>query len=111
MRRKADELNLVQAIAEHVVRAADVRVARRTLVIVGIVPVTIQHATVLDQIPATRHPRHAAVVAVQAMEAILAEHAAGRPNAIVEVDAPNGGLALSLPGDAERGILYSRRVC
>jgi predicted dehydrogenase len=50
------------------------------------------------------------VAAVQAMEAILAEHAAGRPNCIVEVDHPAGGLVLLKPGSAQPEVLYAGRV-
>lgn len=50
------------------------------------------------------------VAAVHAMEAILAKHAAGRPGAVVDVDAPEGGLVLRLPGVAEPEVLYSGRV-
>jgi len=46
------------------------------------------------------------VAAVQAMEAILARHAAGEPNAIVEVNGRHGGLALFRPGQAEPELLY-----
>ncbi len=50
------------------------------------------------------------VAAVQAMEAILAAHAQGRPNGIVQVNGPAGGLALYLPGQADPEVLYSPRV-
>lgn len=50
------------------------------------------------------------VAAVQAMEAILARHAAGKPNCIVEVDHPRGGLVLWEPGRSEPEVLYSGRV-
>jgi D-galacturonate reductase len=50
------------------------------------------------------------VAAVQAMEAILARHVAGRPNCVVEVDHRAGGLVLLEPGAAEPEILYSGRV-
>jgi D-galacturonate reductase len=50
------------------------------------------------------------VAAVQAMEAILAKHATGTPNCIVEVDHKLGGLVLLSPGQAEPEILYSGRV-
>jgi len=50
------------------------------------------------------------VAAVQAMEAILARHAAGTPNAVVEVDHPAGGLVLFAPGMAEPEVLYAGRV-
>ena len=40
------------------------------------------------------------VAAVQAMEAILARHAAGEPNCVVEVDHAAGGLVLLRPGKA-----------
>ena len=48
--------------------------------------------------------------AVQAMEAILAKHAAGTPNCIVEVDHKLGGLVLLTPGKSEPETLYSGRV-
>jgi predicted dehydrogenase len=50
------------------------------------------------------------VAAVQAMEAILARHAAGHPNAVVEVNGPQGGLAIGVPGDPEWTVLYGPRV-
>jgi predicted dehydrogenase len=50
------------------------------------------------------------VAAVQAMEAILARHAAGQPNCVVEVDHPQGGLVLLPPGKAETEVLYAGRV-
>jgi predicted dehydrogenase len=49
------------------------------------------------------------VAVVEAMEAILARHAAGTPNCIVEVDSAEGGLVLLEPGGA-REALYSGRV-
>jgi len=52
----------------------------------------------------------ATVAAVQAMEAILAEHAAGRAHGVVEVDAPDGGLVLALPGESQRRILHTACV-
>jgi D-galacturonate reductase len=50
------------------------------------------------------------VATVQAMEAILARHAAGTPNCLVNVNDPHGGLALYTPGSAEPEILYVPRV-
>jgi predicted dehydrogenase len=50
------------------------------------------------------------VAAVQAMEAILARHASGTPNCIVQVDHPRGGLVLLVPGRAEPEVLYAGRV-
>lgn len=50
------------------------------------------------------------VAAVQAMEAILAEAAGGRPHAVVEVDAPEGGLVLRRPGLAEPVVLHGPPV-
>jgi D-galacturonate reductase len=50
------------------------------------------------------------VAAVQAMEAILARHAAGTPNCIVEVDHKLGGLVLLAPGHNEPEVLYAGRV-
>ncbi len=49
------------------------------------------------------------VAVVQALEAILQQHAAGRPGCFVEVNAP-AGLALRIPGQAEAVALYSKRV-
>ncbi|HEX4149939.1 MAG TPA: hypothetical protein VHY20_13165, partial [Pirellulales bacterium] len=50
------------------------------------------------------------VAAVEAMEAILARHAAGKPNCTVEVDDPDGGLVLWEPGSSQPEILYHGRV-
>jgi predicted dehydrogenase len=50
------------------------------------------------------------VAAVQGMEAILARHAAGEPNCVVEVDHPSGGLVLLRPGKSEVEVLYEGRV-
>jgi predicted dehydrogenase len=50
------------------------------------------------------------VAAVQAMEAILARHAAGRPNCVVEVDHLRGGLVLLEPGKSGAEVLYEGRV-
>lgn len=50
------------------------------------------------------------VAAVQAMEAILAAHAQGKPNCMVHVNNANGGLVLYEPGTAEPQVLYGPRV-
>ncbi|HEX6961177.1 MAG TPA: Gfo/Idh/MocA family oxidoreductase [Lacipirellula sp.] len=50
------------------------------------------------------------VAAVQAMEAILARHAAGAPECTAEVNGPLGGLVLQMPGQAEPEILYAPAV-
>jgi D-galacturonate reductase len=50
------------------------------------------------------------VAAVQAMEAILARHAAGTPNCVVAVDHAKGGLVLLTPGSSEAEVLYAGRV-
>jgi predicted dehydrogenase len=50
------------------------------------------------------------VAAVQALEAILASHAAGRPGGVVEVNGPAGGLVLRTPGRGEPEVLYAPRV-
>jgi predicted dehydrogenase len=50
------------------------------------------------------------VAAVQAMESILAEHAAGRPNCVVEVDHAAGGLVLFAPGESKPQVLYAGPV-
>ena len=50
------------------------------------------------------------VAVVQAMEAILREHAAGRPGSMVEVNAREGGLVLRRPGDPEPVVLYPGNV-
>lgn len=50
------------------------------------------------------------VAVVQAMEAILAEQAAGAPGAVVEVNGRGGGLVLRRPGHGEARVLYEGRV-
>ncbi len=50
------------------------------------------------------------VAAVQAMEAILAKHAAGTPNCLVEVNGETGGLVLRSPGASVPEVLYAPRV-
>ncbi len=50
------------------------------------------------------------VAIVQAMEAILAEHAAGRPGCMVEVNGAEGGLILRTPGQSSVHVLYERPV-
>uniref|UniRef100_A0A7C4QV93 Gfo/Idh/MocA family oxidoreductase n=1 Tax=Schlesneria paludicola TaxID=360056 RepID=A0A7C4QV93_9PLAN len=47
------------------------------------------------------------VAAVQALEAILAHHAAGEPDCVVRVNDPRGGLVLYRPGKAEPEVLYA----
>ena len=50
------------------------------------------------------------VAVVQALEAILQQHAQGQPASIVEVNGTHGGLVLSVPGRSDRDILYLHRV-
>ncbi|HUQ68001.1 MAG TPA: Gfo/Idh/MocA family oxidoreductase [Planctomycetaceae bacterium] len=50
------------------------------------------------------------VAAVQALEAILARHAAGEPDCVVRVNDTSGGLVLYRPGHAEPVVLYGGRV-
>ena len=50
------------------------------------------------------------VATVQAMEAILARHAAGQPGCVVKVNDERGGLVLYAPGRAEAEVLYPVRV-
>jgi predicted dehydrogenase len=50
------------------------------------------------------------VAVVQALEAILARHAAGQPGAVVEVNAAEGGLVLRLVGQAQADVLYPESV-
>jgi hypothetical protein len=50
------------------------------------------------------------VAAVQAMEAILARHAAGEPDGVAYVNDPAGGLVLRAPGRVEAEILYGPPV-
>ena len=50
------------------------------------------------------------VAAVQAMEAILAKHAAGTPNCVVLVDHAAGGLVLLEPGKGGTDVLYGGEV-
>ncbi len=52
----------------------------------------------------------ATVAAIQALEAILSEHAAGRPGAVVEVNGPHAGLVLQSPGRSEPTVLYAPAV-
>lgn len=49
------------------------------------------------------------VAAVQALEAILAEHAAGNPDCVVRVNDSRGGLVLQRPG-GESKVLYTGKV-
>ena len=50
------------------------------------------------------------VAAVEAMEAILARHAAGVPECVVHVNHPAGGLVLETPGRADAEVLYQGAV-
>lgn len=50
------------------------------------------------------------VAVVQAMEAILAQHVAGHPGSMVEVNTGTGGLVLLPPGEAGTQIIYPGRV-
>jgi predicted dehydrogenase len=50
------------------------------------------------------------VAAVQAMEAILARHAEGRPNCIVNINDKRGGLVLYDPGTDAPEVLYENKV-
>jgi predicted dehydrogenase len=50
------------------------------------------------------------VAVVQALEAILEQHAQGRPGSLVEVNGSDGGLVLRLPRQLEPIVLYPGRV-
>ncbi|MBI1917190.1 MAG: Gfo/Idh/MocA family oxidoreductase [Planctomycetes bacterium] len=50
------------------------------------------------------------VAIVQAMEALLSEHAAGRPGGIVKVNDEGGGLVLHAAGSTTGTVLYAGRV-
>jgi hypothetical protein len=50
------------------------------------------------------------VAVVQALEAILAEHAQGRPGCVVAVNGEGGGLVLWRPGGGEPVVLHPERV-
>jgi len=50
------------------------------------------------------------VAVVQALEAILGQHAAGRPGCVAEVNGERGGLVLWAPGRGEPVVLYPGRV-
>jgi D-galacturonate reductase len=50
------------------------------------------------------------VAIVQALEAILARHAAGHPNCVAKVNGPHGGLVLYEPGLAKPCVLYKGPV-
>jgi D-galacturonate reductase len=50
------------------------------------------------------------VAAVQAVEAILRAHEAGRPGSVVTVNGPHGGLVQSFPGESKVAVLYAPAV-
>jgi predicted dehydrogenase len=50
------------------------------------------------------------VATVQALEALLAQHVAGRPDGVVTVNGPSGGLVWQGPGRAEAVVLYPGTV-
>jgi predicted dehydrogenase len=50
------------------------------------------------------------VAVVQALEAILQQHAAGSPGSVVEVNGPHGGLVQWLPGKGPAVVLYEKKV-
>jgi D-galacturonate reductase len=50
------------------------------------------------------------VAVVQAVEAILQQHALGRPGSMVEVNGALGGLVLSVRGQREPAVLYANSV-
>jgi D-galacturonate reductase len=50
------------------------------------------------------------VAVVQAIEAILQQHAQGRPGCMVEVNGDKGGLVMRVPGRAQPVVLYAERV-
>jgi D-galacturonate reductase len=52
----------------------------------------------------------AIVATVQALEAILLQHAAGRPGCVVRVNDSLGGLVLFAPGEKEPIVLYPNPV-
>ena len=64
------------------------------------------HALSYDDLSGDRNT----VAVVQALEAILKEHAAGNPDSMVEVNTREGGLVLRRPGKTEPMILYPKTV-
>lgn len=70
-------------------------------------PRRLEHMRALayDDVSADRNT----VAVVQALEAILQQHATGRPGCFVEVNQPTG-LTLRVPGQAEGVALYFNRV-
>ncbi|MFO0847642.1 MAG: Gfo/Idh/MocA family oxidoreductase [Gemmataceae bacterium] len=50
------------------------------------------------------------VATVQAIEAILAAHASGRPGSVVRANGSGGGLVQWFPGEREPAVLYAGRV-
>jgi predicted dehydrogenase len=50
------------------------------------------------------------VAVIQALEAVLERHAAGQPGCLVEVNAPEGGLVLRVPGKEESVVLCPQKV-
>ena len=47
---------------------------------------------------------------MQALEAVLARHANGRPGCVVQVNDRAGGLVLYAPGEERPEVLYPDRV-
>jgi predicted dehydrogenase len=64
------------------------------------------HALAYNDISADRNT----VAVVQALEAILARHAAGEPGSMVQVNSSQGGLLLHTAGRSQFEILYSDGV-
>jgi len=50
------------------------------------------------------------VAVVQTLEAILARHVSGQAGSMVEVNGPEGGLVLRVPGNSQPEVLYPARV-
>lgn len=50
------------------------------------------------------------IAAVEALEVILQQHAAGTPDCVVRVNDPDGGLVLYRPGSGQGEVLYQPKV-
>ena len=55
-------------------------------------------------------PLFRTVAVVQALEFILQLHDDGQPGSLAEVNGPDGGLVVRIPGRVEPRVLYTNRV-
>ncbi len=107
----------VEPYGERSQRGYDIEVLERFVREVGFVELGGAKASRADRVQRMRTYHYndvsadrQVVAAVQAMEAILAEHVAGNPDCVVKVNDEAGGLALYRPGFSEPEVLYSPTV-